>query len=85
MPIAIFDIRDESNPTSHFRHINTYEENPASTALSLKNTEIIETEQLAERAAIIEKYLIAELIETRRGYKGVMQVYVIAPQILPLY
>ncbi len=52
---------DESDPSSHFRHINTYGGNPASTALSLKNIEIIETEQLAEQAAKMGTYLRAEL------------------------
>ncbi|VEP16361.1 Uncharacterized aminotransferase YhxA [Hyella patelloides LEGE 07179] len=52
---------DESDPTSHFRHINTYGGNPASTALSLKNIEIIETEQLPEQAAKMGAYLRAEL------------------------
>lgn len=58
----IFEVfLDESDPTSHFRHINTYGGNPASTALSLKNIEIIETEQLAEKAAKMGTYLRAEL------------------------
>ena len=52
---------DETDPTSHFRHINTYGGNPASTALSLKNIEIIETEQLARQAAKMGAYLRAEL------------------------
>lgn len=52
---------DESDPTSHFRHINTYGGNPASTALSLKNIEIIETEQLARQAAKMGAYLKAGL------------------------
>ena len=53
--------QDETDPTSHFRHINTYGGNPASTALSLKNIEIIETERLANQAAKIGAYLRAEL------------------------
>ncbi len=58
----IFDaFLDETDPTSHFRHINTYGGNPASTALSLKNIEIIETEQLAQQAAKMGVYLRAEL------------------------
>lgn len=52
---------DESDPTSHFRHINTYGGNPASTALSLKNIEIIEAEQLADRAAEMGGYLRSQL------------------------
>lgn len=52
---------DETDSTSHFRHINTYGGNPASCALSLKNIEILETEQLAEGAAKIGAYLRAEL------------------------
>ena len=52
---------DETDATSHFRHINTYGGNPASTALSLKNIEIIETEELAQQAAKMGAYLRAEL------------------------
>ena len=52
---------DESDPTGHFRHINTYGGNPASTALSLKNIEIIETEKLAQRAAEMGAYLRTQL------------------------
>ena len=52
---------DETDATSHFRHINTYGGNPASTALSLKNIEIIETEELAQQAAKMGAYLKAEL------------------------
>ena len=52
---------DESDPTSHFRHINTYGGNPASTALSLKNIEIIETEQLPQKAEKMGAYLRSQL------------------------
>ena len=52
---------DETDSTSHFRHINTYGGNPASTALSLKNIEILETERLAERAVKMGAYLRAGL------------------------
>ncbi|MDJ0635955.1 MAG: aminotransferase [Xenococcaceae cyanobacterium MO_188.B29] len=52
---------DETDSTSHFRHINTYGGNPASTALSLKNIEILETEQLSERATKIGAYLRTKL------------------------
>ena len=52
---------DESDLTSHFRHINTYGGNPASTALSLKNIEIIEIEQLAQQAEKMGAYLKAKL------------------------
>lgn len=58
----IFDaFLDESDPTSHFRNVNTYGGNPASTALSLKNIEIIEAEQLANQAEKMGAYLMAEL------------------------
>ena len=52
---------DESDSTEHFRHINTFVVNPASTAMSLNNIEILETEQLAVRADTIGAYLRAEL------------------------
>ena len=52
---------DESDPTSLFRNVNTYGGNPASTALSLKNIDIIETEELAEKAAKMGAYLKGQL------------------------
>ena len=42
---------DEPGTNSHFCHISTYGGTPAATAVALRNIEIIEREQLAERAA----------------------------------
>lgn len=56
---------DESDPSSHFRHINTYGGHPASAAVSLKNIEILETERLPERAAQMGEYLMTQLAGLR--------------------
>ena len=52
---------DESDPSSHFRHVNTYGGHPAATAVSLRNIEILETEHLPERAAQMGDYLMTQL------------------------
>ena len=62
----IFEVfLDEPGTTAHFRHINTFGGHPASTAVSLKNIDILETEQLPERAARMGDYLMAELAPLR--------------------
>jgi adenosylmethionine-8-amino-7-oxononanoate aminotransferase len=52
---------DEPGTLSHFRHISTYGGHPASAAVSLKNIDIIETEDLPERAAQMGAYLMDQL------------------------
>ncbi|EDX86232.1 aminotransferase, class III superfamily [Synechococcus sp. PCC 7335] len=47
----------------HFRHISTYGGTPVSTAVGLRNIEIVEREGLAERAAEIGQYLLSRLSE----------------------
>ncbi|MEL7351031.1 MAG: aminotransferase [Cyanobacteria bacterium P01_A01_bin.116] len=50
---------DEPGTSSHFSHISTYGGTPAATAVALRNIEIIEREQLADRAAEMGEYLMA--------------------------
>ncbi|MCT2535365.1 aspartate aminotransferase family protein [Aquibacillus koreensis] len=47
----------------HFRHINTFGGNPAACAVALKNLEILEEENLIERAAELGDRLTVELAE----------------------
>ncbi len=56
---------DDPGTTAHFRHINTYGGHPASCAVSLKNIEILQRENLADQAALMGDYLIAELSDLR--------------------
>ncbi len=56
---------DEPGTTGHFRHVNTFGGHPASTAVSLRNIDILETERLPERAAQMGAYLMAELSPLR--------------------
>ena len=58
----VFEVfMDETDPSSHFRHINTYGGHPASAAVSLRNIEILETESLPQQAAQMGDYLITQL------------------------
>ncbi|MGB3296033.1 MAG: aminotransferase [Phormidesmis sp.] len=52
---------DEPGSDSHFRHISTYGGTPVCTAVGLRNIEIVERENLAERAAEMGDYLLARL------------------------
>jgi adenosylmethionine-8-amino-7-oxononanoate aminotransferase len=52
---------DEPGTDAHFRHISTYGGHPASSAVALKNIEIMEAEQLADRAARMGDYLLDKL------------------------
>ncbi|MGD1863452.1 MAG: aminotransferase [Phormidesmis sp.] len=52
---------DEPGTNSHFRHISTYGGTPVSTAVALRNIEIIERENLAERAAEMGEYLMERM------------------------
>ena len=56
----------ESDDLTHFRHINTYSGHPVSTAVGLRNIEIIEAEKLHQRSrqmGAILKDQLEELIE----------------------
>lgn len=50
---------------SHFRHVNTFGGNPAACALSLKNLEIMERENLVERSRYLGEKLAEEMGELR--------------------
>lgn len=57
----IYDaFKDNSDDYGHFRHVNTFGGNPAACALALRNLEILEQENLVERAGILGKRLAAE-------------------------
>lgn len=49
--------KDNSDDYGHFRHVNTFGGNPAACALALRNLEILEQEQLVERAGILGRML----------------------------
>ncbi|RNB53665.1 aspartate aminotransferase family protein [Brevibacillus gelatini] len=58
------DIADKFNEpgnNQHFRHVNTFGGNPAACALALKNIQIMEEEQLVERAEQLGDELRAKL------------------------
>lgn len=58
----IFDaFLDEPGTNSHFCHVSTYGGTPAATAVALRNIEIIERENLADRAAEMGDYLMERL------------------------
>jgi adenosylmethionine-8-amino-7-oxononanoate aminotransferase len=52
---------DDPGSDSHFRHITTYGGSPVCTAVSLKSIEILEREQLCDRAAEMGEYLLQQL------------------------
>lgn len=52
---------DEPGTRSHFSHISTYGGTPTATAVALRNIEILERENLPERAAEMGDYLMARL------------------------
>jgi taurine-pyruvate aminotransferase len=53
----LYDSFKEKEATSHFRHVNTFGGNPVSCAVALANIEILEVENLVERAAYLGKEL----------------------------
>ena len=69
MPLAatavqqyIFDtFMGEPGDLSHFRHINTFGGHPVSTAVGLRNLEIVEEEGLTENARRVGDYSLAQL------------------------
>ncbi|RNB74055.1 aspartate aminotransferase family protein [Brevibacillus panacihumi] len=57
----IADSFKEQGTNQHFRHVNTFGGNPAACALALKNLELMEEEQLVERAEQLGAELRAKL------------------------
>ncbi len=49
--------KDPEDEYSHFRHVNTFGGNPAACALALRNLQIIEEEQLIDRARVLGQRL----------------------------
>lgn len=67
-PLSITAVRSdfyetfkEQDGQHHFRHVNTFGGNPVSCAVALKNIEILENEQLVNRAAELGKQLEQKL------------------------
>ncbi|MCP4006118.1 MAG: aminotransferase class III-fold pyridoxal phosphate-dependent enzyme [bacterium] len=69
MPLAATVVRQEIfqafegevESGRHFRHVNTYGGHPVATAVGLRNLEIIEREQLVERASVMGKSILSKL------------------------
>ncbi|ALX50187.1 aspartate aminotransferase family protein [Lentibacillus amyloliquefaciens] len=59
----IYEAFNDTEENSHFRHVNTFGGNPASCAVALKNIEIMEEENLTNRAAVLGEKLRDELKE----------------------
>ncbi|TJY41552.1 aspartate aminotransferase family protein [Cohnella pontilimi] len=59
----IFEVFKEKADYSHFRHVNTFGGTPASCALALKNLEIVERENLVERAKVLGERMAREMGE----------------------
>lgn len=53
----LYEVFKQPGTDNHFRHVNTFGGNPASCAVALKNLEIIERENLIERASYLGKEL----------------------------
>ena len=71
MPVAATVVKEsifeafygEATELKHFRHINTYGGHPVAAAVSLKNIEIVEHENLAANAEKMETYIKGRLSE----------------------
>ena len=71
MPVAATVVKEnifeafygEANELKHFRHVNTYGGHPVAAAVSLKNIEIVERENLVANAAKMERYIKTGLNE----------------------
>ncbi|UOF90977.1 aspartate aminotransferase family protein [Fodinisporobacter ferrooxydans] len=59
----IYETFKTSEEYGYFRHVNTFGGTPAACALALKNLEIMERENLVERAHILGERLRAEMVE----------------------
>ncbi|MEW9670415.1 aspartate aminotransferase family protein [Ammoniphilus sp. 3BR4] len=59
----IYEKFKTSEEFGYFRHVNTFGGTPAACALALKNLEIMEREDLVERARILGERLRAEMME----------------------
>lgn len=59
----IFEAFKGTDAYNHFRHVNTYGGSPTACAVALKNIEIMEKEDLIERAAALGEKLLEEMAE----------------------
>lgn len=67
----LFEVFKGTEEYQHFRHVNTFGGSPAACAVALKNIEILEKENLIERADVLGKRLKDELEElTHHPYIG---------------
>lgn len=57
----LYEVFKRPGTDNHFRHVNTFGGNPASCAIALKNLEIIEKENLIDRAAYLGNELRKKL------------------------
>lgn len=55
--------KDRTDDYGHFRHVNTFGGNPAACALALRNLEVIEQENLIERARLLGQRLNTAMME----------------------
>ncbi|MFD1361736.1 aspartate aminotransferase family protein [Lentibacillus salinarum] len=53
----IYETFNNTEENSHFRHVNTFGGNPAACAVALKNIDIMERENLTNRAAVLGEKL----------------------------
>lgn len=72
LPLSVTAVRKDiyekfntGEENSHFRHINTFGGNPAACAVALKNIEILEMENLFERASYLGERLQKELYDLK--------------------
>lgn len=72
LPLSVTAVRNDiyekfntGEENSHFRHINTFGGNPAACAVALKNIEILEMENLFERASYLGERLQKELYDLK--------------------
>ncbi|HLS07999.1 aspartate aminotransferase family protein [Lentibacillus sp.] len=61
----IYEVFKQRGECSHFRHVNTFGGNPAACAVALKNIEIMEKENLFERAEKLGERLLDGLEELK--------------------
>jgi len=62
----IFEAFKGTDEYNHFRHVNTYGGSPTACAVALKNIEIMEKENLIERAATLGEKLLEEMAELEK-------------------
>ncbi|MGP7818026.1 aspartate aminotransferase family protein [Niallia sp. 01092] len=81
LPLSVTAVKKEifekfkgNEENLHFRHINTFGGNPSACAVALKNLDILERENLVERAASSGAYLLKELTPLAASHPNVGDV-----------